>query len=144
MDVENGNIYMAIAVRNGGTGLAVIHGWRAEVAERTISRPPSSDEFRSQQRDVYIPAGDLGFWQGAIRDRSDPSYQELRAASGSGARVLVDLMYGHYEGGQRAIARFAPSMDDGGAGRGGRLPERRQRRSARATRSLRPRARPED
>jgi hypothetical protein len=99
----------------------VIHGWRAEVAERTIPRPPSSDEFRSQQRDLYIPAGDLGFWQGAIRDRSDPYYQELRAASGSGARVLVDLMYGDYEGGQRAIAPFGLSMDDGGEGRRGEM-----------------------
>jgi hypothetical protein len=121
IEVEKDNIYMAIAVRNGGTGLAVIHGWRVEVAERTISQPPSSDEFRSQQRDLYIPAGDLGFWQGAIRERSDPSYRELRAASGSGARVLVDLMYGDYEGGQRTIARFGLTVDDGGEGRRGEV-----------------------
>ncbi len=105
--LSGGNVYMAIALRNGGTGLAVIHGWRTEVAERTGSATPPMDEFRRQHRDLYIPAGDTGFWQGAIRDRSDPSYEELRSAASNEERVLVDLLYGDYEGGQRTITRFA-------------------------------------
>jgi hypothetical protein len=117
IDVQGGNIYLAIAVRNGGSGLAVIHGWRVEVAERTSFQPPAAEEFRPQQRDLYIPAGDLGFWQGAIRDRSDPSYDGLRGASGGDARVLVDLMYGDHEGGQRTIARFGMTRDNGGVSR---------------------------
>src|SRR5690348_14766185 len=35
INLENGRVYMALALRNGGTGLAVIHGWHAQVRERT-------------------------------------------------------------------------------------------------------------
>lgn len=106
IDVENENVYMAIALRNGGSGLAVIHGWRADVRERTDSVRPELSQFRRQQRDLYIPAGETGFWQGAIRDRNDPHYAALHEADRTQARVLVDLLYGDHEGGQRAIARF--------------------------------------
>ncbi len=106
---SNGNVYMAIALRNGGSGLAVIHGWRTEVAERTGSLAPSTQDFRRQQRDLYIPAGDTGFWQGAVRDRNDPCYEELRSAAVNEQRLMVDLIYGDYEGGQRTITRFAIS-----------------------------------
>jgi hypothetical protein len=109
VEVANDNIYMAIALRNGGSGLAVIHAWRAEGLERVTSagdRPKLSD-FRRQQRDLYIPAGDTGFWQGAIRDREDPFYEGVRIATEGGRRVMVDLLYGDYEGGQRTITRFS-------------------------------------
>ncbi|MGI8413652.1 MAG: hypothetical protein ACR2LV_09275 [Solirubrobacteraceae bacterium] len=102
-------LYIAIALRNGGAGLAVIHGWRVEVRELTGSAAPELGEFRRQQRDLYIPAGDAGFWQGAIRERSDPSYDAVQAAAHSGARVMIDLLYGDHEGGQRTIARFGIS-----------------------------------
>jgi hypothetical protein len=106
---SNGNLYMAIAVRNGGSGLAVIHGWRAQVLERTTSERPDPSEFRRQSRDLYIPAGDTGFWQGAIRDATDPDLPALREASARGQRVLIDLLYGDHEGGQRTITRFGVS-----------------------------------
>lgn len=107
LTVEDGRVYLAIAVRNGGTGLAVIHGWRTEVAELTGGAPPPTvEDFRRQTRDLYIPAGYSGFWQGAVRDRDDPSYDELRAAAESQQRVMVDLLYGDYDGGQRTITRF--------------------------------------
>ncbi len=108
--LENDHVYMAIALRNGGTGLAVIHGWNIEVAERISERSrPSVDDFRRQQRDLYIPAGDTGFWQGAVRERSDPQYRVLRDAAERRHRVMVDLLYGDHEGGQRAIVRFGIS-----------------------------------
>ena len=28
-----------------------------------------------QTRDMYIPPGDVGFWQGALRDPDDPQYE---------------------------------------------------------------------
>jgi hypothetical protein len=102
---------MAISLRNGGNGLALVQGWRVEVADQTSNRPPPTDEFRRQQRDIYIPPGEVGFWQGAIRDRSDPAYDEIRAAMRSGARVSIDLIYGDYEGGQRTIARIGLTKD---------------------------------
>jgi hypothetical protein len=118
LEVANGRIYMALALRNGGAGMAVIHGWRVEVLDRARattlrasgSMPlvrPELDRFRRQQRDLYIPAGDTGFWQGAIRDRVDPDYESIRAAAETGERVLVDLLYGDHEGGQRTIGRFS-------------------------------------
>lgn len=116
IEVAGGNIYMAVGLRNGGSGLAVLHGWRAEVRNTTGSEAPNLDEFHRQQRDLYIPAGDVGYWQGAIREREDPFYDSLSAAAGGAARVLVDLLYGDHEGGQRTIARFglAPSPDGDG------------------------------
>ena len=60
-----------------------------------------------QTRDLYIPAGDIGFWQGAIRDLADPRYPEARQDDrGQRTTWMVDLLYGDQEGGQRAITRF--------------------------------------
>jgi hypothetical protein len=112
LDFHDGRVYMAIGLRNGGSGLAVIHGWRVEISERTGFEAPPIEEFRRQQRDLYIPAGDNGFWQGAIRERDDHDHEPMRAAVRSGARVMVDLLYGDYEGGQRTIARFGMNRDD--------------------------------
>jgi hypothetical protein len=117
LELANGNVYLGVALRNGGSGLAVIHGWRVEVAERTGSSAPQLEDFRHQQRDLYIPASETGFWQGAIRDSSDDSHDELRAAAETGSRIQVDILYGDYEGGQRTIARFGVSQDDGDEGR---------------------------
>jgi hypothetical protein len=113
LTVEGGRVYLAIALRNGGTGLGVIHGWRTEVAELTGSTPPPTvEDFRRQTRDLYIPAGETGFWQGAVRDRDDPAYAELRGAAENGKRVMVDLLYGDHEGGQRTITRFGINRGD--------------------------------
>ena len=116
LEVHDDRVYVAMALRNGGSGLAIIHGWRAQVSELTGSEAPPLDGFRRQQRDLYIPAGDTGFWQGAVRDRGDPYNELLRAARSSGERVLVDVLYGDYEGGQRTIARFglSPAPDSDG------------------------------
>jgi hypothetical protein len=113
LEVHRDRVYMAIALRNGGSGLAVIHGWRVEISERTGNEAPPVETFRRQQRDLYVPAGDTGFWQGAIREREDPDDEPLRAAMSTGARVIVDLLYGDYEGGQRTIARFGINRNEG-------------------------------
>ena len=105
--VAEDRLYLALAVRNGGSGLAVIHAWRAQAGGSAVSERPDVEDFRMQQRDLYIPAGDTGFWQGAIRDRGDPNYERIRTAIEDGERVIVDVMYGDYEGGQRTITRFA-------------------------------------
>jgi hypothetical protein len=115
IEVANGNIYMAIALRNGGQGLAVLHGWRVFVLDAdgsnspSVQEMPSLDEFRRQQRDLFIPAADVGFWQGAIRDQDDPDYGRVCEAVEAGQRVMLDLLYGDHEGGQRTIARFGVS-----------------------------------
>jgi hypothetical protein len=109
----NGNLYLAMGLRNGGNGLGVLHGWRAEPWRRTGEEiRPDLDAFRRLTRDLYIPAGSTGFWQGAIRNASDPDYEWIRAAITRGERISIDLLYGDLEGGQRTIARFVAVSDN--------------------------------
>ena len=103
------NIYMAIALRNAGEGLAVIHGWLAAVRDTTDQSVPDMADFRLQTRDLFIAPGETGFWQGAIRDGDHDSYDSLRLAAENHDRVIVDILYGDREGGQRTIARFTVS-----------------------------------
>ena len=118
IEVDEGRIYMAIGLRNAGAGLAVLHGWLAHAyVEGVADERPQPEDFHRQVRDLYIPAGDAGFWQGAIRDPADHHYEALASAAEDGSRVLVDLMYGDHEGGQRAIARFSVTPEDEGSGR---------------------------
>jgi hypothetical protein len=107
VEVANENVYLAIALRNGGSGIAVIHGWHVAPRERTTEAPAPVDEFRRQQLDLYIPAGDTGFWQGAIRDPDDPVYRPICTAAQNRDRVMVDILFGDHEGGLRTITRFA-------------------------------------
>jgi hypothetical protein len=112
--IQPGNeaVHMAMGIRNAGAGLAVLHGWHVRVWEEgTTHDRPEIDDFRRQSRDLYIPAGDSGFWQGAIRDTSDESYRSIVAALRDDDRIVVDLLYGDYEGGQRTIARFSVVAD---------------------------------
>ena len=107
VETADGVVYLTAALRNAGNGIAVLHGWYPYVGWRMASEPhASADEFRRLTRDLYIPAGDLGFWQGAIRDPDDPYRPQLLAAVAAHDRLTVDILYGDHEGGQRVIARF--------------------------------------
>lgn len=101
-------VYLAIAVRNVGTGIAVLHGWRLFPAIQLgpDMRPTALEDFTPLTRDLYIAPGDVGFWQGALRDTSAEAYAEARAAADTPQRMSVDVLYGDFEGGQRAISRF--------------------------------------
>lgn len=115
-DVGSKAIYLALGVRNGGSGLAVIHAWRAQPRSSAGEERPDLDDFRRQQLDLYIPAGEAGYWIGALRDRSEPVYEQVRRALAADDLIQVDLLYGDHEGGQRTIARFMMSPwpeDDG-------------------------------
>ena len=107
-EVTDEVIYLAIALRNVGSGLAVLHGW-CFYPERLLGDIGHADPptFRRLTRDLYVPAGDLGFWQGALRDSSELGFTEARDAIKKGHSVTVDLLYGDHEGGQRVITRFS-------------------------------------
>jgi hypothetical protein len=116
-EVTDEAIYLAMALRNVGTGLAVLDRWDF-FPERAIGdhavRP--QDQFRRLTRDLYIPAGDLGFWQGAFRDIDDPIFAEAAESIRQRRPMTVDLLYGDHEGGQHTITRFAllpAGVDDG-------------------------------
>jgi hypothetical protein len=68
--------------------------------------PPPLEEFRRLARDLYVPAGDVSFWQGAVRDPGDPLYAPLRQAIRDGQGITIEILYGDHEGGQRTITRF--------------------------------------
>jgi hypothetical protein len=114
-EAADGVAYLAIALRNVGNGLAVLDRWDFHPDRPTADRPHRApEEFRRLTRDLYVPAGDLGFWQGAFRDRADPQFAAVTAAITEHRAMTIDLLYGDHEGGQRTITRFALlPLDDG-------------------------------
>ena len=115
VEVVDGVIYLAISLRNVGSGMAVLHGWSSVAGGVHADEPHAEPEqFRSQIRDLYLPPGDVGFWQAAFRDPSEPGYAELCEAIQERRRVSVELLYGDHEGGQRVVSRFGlSSIRDG-------------------------------
>jgi hypothetical protein len=101
-------VYFVIAIRNVGTGIAVLHGWHVfpEVELRADVLPTPLEDFTMQTRDLYIAPDDVGFWQGALRDSASDEYRAARRAAEDPHRMAVDLLYGDFEGGQRVISRF--------------------------------------
>ncbi len=73
-------IYLALSLRNVGTGIAHLRGYRLEpeTQDRVRADPlgparhrrgdpaPDPDTFADQQRDLYVAPGDTGFWQAAL------------------------------------------------------------------------------
>jgi hypothetical protein len=115
VELEDGRFYFVIPLRNVGQGLAVLHGWRVGVRSTVSGDLPDPNELRSQLRDLYIPAGGTGFWQGAIREEDDPMRSGLEEALAEGDVLFADLLYGDHEGGQRQISRFVLSRDPDGS-----------------------------
>jgi hypothetical protein len=116
LEETDGVVYLAMSLRNVGQGIAVIQGWRIEPdpSMRDMTRP-DAELFRRQGRDLYVPAGDVSYWQAAIREGADPDCPEVMGAIHDRHGQLVDLLYGDHEGGQRTISRFiiVPVGDDG-------------------------------
>jgi hypothetical protein len=114
-EVTDDAIYLAIALRNAGSGVAVLDRWDF-YPDRPIGDQPYTDpeNWRRLTRDIYIAGGDLGFWQGAIRERSDPLFDAVKASVEGRKPMSVDLLYEDHEGGQRTITRIAmaPYGDD--------------------------------
>jgi len=114
VDEADGNVYMAIPLRNVGSGLGVLHGWHVMLGGRIGGDPRDNlDNFRMQQRDLYVAAGDLGYWQGAVRDEEDRFLEPARRAVAERTALTVDLLYGDHEGGQRTISRFVLAPGEG-------------------------------
>jgi hypothetical protein len=116
VEVVDGVIYLAISLRNVGSGMAVLHGWNSVAGGVHADEPHAEPEqFRSQIRDLYLPPGDVGFWQGAFRDPAEPGYAELCEAIQERHRLTVELLYGDHEGGQRVVSRFGLSSTRDGS-----------------------------
>lgn len=108
-------IYLAIAIRNVGSGLAVLNGWLFS-PERQIGRidHPPLDDFRLLTRDLYVSPGSRGFWQGTFRDPDEPAFKEATQVITNRESFSINVLYGDGEGGQRMITQFyiTPVGDD--------------------------------
>jgi hypothetical protein len=116
IDVTDEAVYLAMSLRNVGSGIGVLHGWDVRLDEMpSVNAPKAPEEFRRLSRDLYVPAGDIALWQGAVREREDPQRAGLVERVDSRTRFGIDLLYGDHEGGQRVITRFGifPRGDDG-------------------------------
>ena len=113
----DGSLYLAMSLRNVGTGMAVLLGWRL-VTDWIPGSPVTlrTDGFRAHTRDLYIAPGDTGYWQAALRDSSDPEHGMLAQALRDRVPINVDLEYGDHEVGQRTISRFGMHPAPGGEG----------------------------
>ncbi len=131
VEERSGNLYFATQLRNVGAGIGVLTSWLVEVGpEISSSRsslnaaeplsslgvPPNYDTFVQQQRSLYVPAGDVGYWQGAIRecdtDRGDG--EALKLAIESGGRLTLNLRYSDPDGGHDTISRYNLTPDENG------------------------------
>jgi hypothetical protein len=100
-------VYLALGVRNVGAGIAVLQAWHPEESLLGPDVPhPDVDGFRPLRRDQYIAGGDVGVWQGAVRDPADPLHRTLTAAATERRSFSVYLLYTDQVGGQRTISGF--------------------------------------
>jgi hypothetical protein len=114
VEFADDNAYLAMSLRNVANGTAVIQGWQISTQRLGAGREmPDLEAFRPHGRDLYVPSGDIGFWQAAIRDPSDAQYQEIRDAIVERRIFTVAVLYSDHEGAQRAVGGFvlAPAED---------------------------------
>jgi hypothetical protein len=112
----DGIVYLAVSLRNVGSGIGVCQGWTVRAglgSSRDLPRHAPEEEFRLQTRDLYIPASDIGMWQGALRNPDDPVRAAIAEAIDARQAISVELLYTDQVGLQRTITRFGliPTAD---------------------------------
>jgi hypothetical protein len=116
VEERNGNLYLALALRNVGTGLAVLRsGHVATIDYANEVWPPADELFRPLQRDIYIPPGNQGFWQIAVRTDDDPFRSPLAAAVAERTSLIVTIGYGDHLGGHPTWTRFGVTPGSDGS-----------------------------
>jgi hypothetical protein len=119
VEVVGDVIYLALSLRNTGSGNALLHAWRIDEVPRfdqTTMVRPDPEDFRRLSLDLFVPAGHVGYWEAAIRDPQDALRPQVLATVCSRAPCMVDLLYSDLEGGQRTISRFLISPSEGREG----------------------------
>jgi len=122
LEEENGVIYLAMGLRNLGTGIALLHGW-SPLPDQAFEDVPhtEADEFRRLTIDLYIPAGGTGYWEAAVRDPDDPVRPAFLRDLAERQPFTIELLYGDQQGRQRTISRYTilPTSDEGWYGQVG-------------------------
>lgn len=110
-ELTDGVVYLAISLRNVGSGIAVCQGWTVFPADDSEMRSSHTrlEDYRLQARDLYIPAGDIGMWQGALRNPDDPKRIQIADAIEQRRPLIVELLYSDLVGRERTISRFSVS-----------------------------------
>jgi hypothetical protein len=109
-------LHLALSLRNVGAGLAVLQAWYPHPERARSDMPmPELDGFRTLTRDQYVASGDIGYWQGALRDPADPVHPALARAATERQAFTIDLLYTDQVGGQRTISRFGLLPSDDGS-----------------------------
>jgi hypothetical protein len=107
-EIGDDAIYLAIAIRNVGSGLAVLSGWKMYPDRANLgSDRPQLEGFHRLTRDLYIPSNDVGFWQGTFRDPADDGQKRAAEIITAREAFTIDVLYGDAEGGQRVVTRFS-------------------------------------
>jgi hypothetical protein len=114
-EVTEKAIYLAISLRNVGAGIAVLHGWSFWPGRRRDDAHQEPEKFTRLTRDLYVPPGDIGFWQGVFRDPAAAEFAAAREAIEARSWLTIELLYGDHEGGQRMISRYAMVPREDGA-----------------------------
>jgi len=110
---DDGIVYMALSLRNVGAGIGILHGWHVLADVGTSREHAPLADFRPQQRDLLIPPGDIGLWQGALRDPEHDWHAVTVARVEDRDLFSIELLYSDQVGEQRSISRFsiAPASD---------------------------------
>jgi hypothetical protein len=116
IEVTDEAIYFAMGIRNAGNGIAVLDGWSLRFDQEAHGDGHAQlDDFTRLTRDLYIAPGTGGFWQGAFRDPSSPTFSAARELLAAGDRVWLEILYSDQEGGQRTVTQFGLTpREDGG------------------------------
>lgn len=105
-------IYLAISIRNIGQGVAILNSWSFSADIEQTSEIGDVTTYRRQLRDIYVPAGGVGFWQGAMRDRQDVQFDEAAACIRERRDMQIRVQYSDQEGQQRIVSLFTISPTD--------------------------------
>jgi len=117
VEVRDDNLYFAAQLRNIGGGLGVLTSWWMDFdPEPSLDKPPDLSVFNAQQRHLFVPPGDVGYWQGAIRtDDTDRGDREtLLRAIEHRKRLALFLRYADQDGGHDTLTRYTLMPDDDG------------------------------
>jgi hypothetical protein len=70
------------------------------------SHPPV-EEFTTQNLDIYVAPGDDALWLAALRDPAADIFQAVADAIKAREPLVISLLYGDLEAGQRVITQFS-------------------------------------
>ncbi len=108
VEVTDDVIYFVVSIRNVGNGLGVLHGWRVfPDVIRTGYVAEADAPFHRLTRDLYIAPGDIGFFQGALREPGTDEFVSARRAIRDLPVFTLEFMYGDHEGNQLSVTRLA-------------------------------------